>query len=406
MELFDPRLVRRDGRAFDANAGGLDRMRRVDRDLVVGRVAILDREIVVLEIDVQIGMDKLVANQLPDDARHLVAVEFDDRIRDLDLGHLKRDSRWRETRDVRATSPYSIGAFAGKGMHDACRIRGLTGAGGKAIALAALVFCLSCPAHADAGAETDNAVATLCGIVEASARAEGLPADYFTKLIWRESSFRPNAVSPAGAQGVAQFMPGTANERGLIDPFDPASAIPASARFLNELKLRFGNLGLAAAAYNAGATGVTHWLAGKGSLPFETEDYVLAVTGHNADEWRSDKPPAEAALDKSGSCLGLVASLRVTAPSSGIVSGWFAPWGVQIAASFSKGSALRAFARARHQYASVIGDMNPFVLGSVLRSRGWRPFYRVRLPAQTGGEARQLCDRIQAVGGACAVLRS
>ena len=99
--------------------------------------------------------------------------------------------------------------------------------------------CFACeggPAHADAGAETDNALATLCGIVEASAKAEGLPVDFFTKLIWRESSFRPNAVSPAGAQGVAQFMPGTANERGLIDPFDPASAIPASARFLNELE--------------------------------------------------------------------------------------------------------------------------------------------------------------------------
>ena len=200
-------------------------------------------------------------------------------------------------------------------------------------------------------------------------------------------------------------MPGTANERGLIDPFDPASAIPASARFLNELKLRFGNLGLAAAAYNAGPTAVARWLAKKGSLPFETEDYVLAVTGHNADEWRSDKPPAEPAPDKSSSCLSLVATLRVTAPSS-VVSGWFAPWGVQIAASFSKGSALRAFARARHEYASVIGDMQPFVLGSVLRSRGWRPFYRVRLPAQTGGEARRLCARIQAVGGACAVLRS
>ena len=104
--------------------------------------------------------------------------------------------------------------------------------------------------------------------------------------------------------------------------------------------------------------------------------------------------------------MSLIATLRVTTPSSGVVSGWFAPWGVQIAASFSKGSALRAFARARHDYASVIGDMNPFVLGSVLRSRGWRPFYRVRLPAQTGGEARRLCERIQAVGGACAVLRS
>ncbi len=198
---------------------------------------------------------------------------------------------------MRATSPYSIGALAGKDMHEACRTRGLTGARGKAIALAALVFCLSGRAYADAGAETDNALATLCGIVEASAKAEGLPVDFFTKLIWRESSFRPNAVSPAGAQGVAQFMPGTANERGLIDPFDPASAIPASARFLNELKLRFGNLGLAAAAYNGGPTAVARWLAKKGSLPFETEDYVLAVTGHNADEWRSDKPPAETAPD-------------------------------------------------------------------------------------------------------------
>jgi len=291
-------------------------------------------------------------------------------------------------------------------MQDACRARVLSRAIGKAIVFSSIVFCLSGEAvHAEAGAESDNALATLCGIVEASAKAEGLPPDFFTKLIWRESSFRPNAVSPAGAQGVAQFMPGTASERGLIDPFDPASAIPASARFLNELRLRFGNLGLAAAAYNAGPTAVARWLANKGALPFETEDYVLAVTGRAADDWRSDKPPAEPAPDKNSSCLSLVATLRVTAPSS-VVSGWFAPWGVQIAASFSKGSALRAFARARHQYASVIGDMQPFVLGSVLRSRGWRPFYRVRLPAQTGGEARRLCDRIQAVGGACAVLRS
>ena len=321
---------------------------------------------------------------------------------------------------------------------------GLVRVEGRAIALAALVLCLSGRAYADAGPETDNALATLCGIVEASAKTEGLPADFFTKLIWRESSFRPNAVSPAGAQGVAQFMPGTASERGLIDPFDPASAIPASAKFLGELKRRFGNLGLAAAAYNAGETAVANWRANKGSLPFETQDYVLAITGHDAEEWRSSKPapvpavpPAPAAPPAAAppapqasapsvstpaappasapaptpvaavpSCLSLIAALRVTAPSSGVVSGWFAPWGVQIAASFSKGAALRAFARAQHEYASVIGAMTPFVLDSVLRSRGWRPFYRVRLPAQTGGEARQLCNRIQAAGGACAVLRS
>ena len=203
-------------------------------------------------------------------------------------------------------------------------------------------------------------------------------------------------------------MPGTASERGLADPFDPAAAIPASAKLIAELAQRFGNLGLAAAAYNAGPNAVAGWLAGNGSLPIETQDYVLAITGHDVEEWRGDKPPASASPDPAEPCLASIAKLRVArGPSaSPIVSGLFAPWGVQISASFSKGSALRAFARAQHDYYGVIGDITPFVLGSVLRSRGWRPFYRVRLPAQTGPEAKKLCNRIQAVGGACAVLRS
>ena len=124
--------------------------------------------------------------------------------------------------------------------------------------------------------------------------AEGLPVGFFTRLIWRESAFRPTAVSPAGAQGVAQFMPRTASERGLADPFDPAAAIPESAKLLAELELRFGNLGLAAAAYNAGPTAVDNWLAGKGALPFETQDYVLAITGYSAEDWRGPTPPSSA----------------------------------------------------------------------------------------------------------------
>ena len=267
----------------------------------------------------------------------------------------------------------------------------------------------SVPGRAEPQPATDNALATLCGIIETSAKAEGLPVNFFTRLIWRESSFRPGAVSPAGAMGVAQFMPGTASERGLADPFDPASAIPASAKLLAELSGRFGNLGLAAAAYNAGPKALANWLAGDGYMPIETQDYVLAITGHDVEEWRAAKPPAQAAPDPNEPCLASIAKLRVArgpGQASPVVSGLFAPWGVQISASFNKDAALRAFARARHDYASVIGDMQPFVLGSVLRSRGWRPFYRVRLPAQTGGEARRLCNRIQAVGGACAVLRS
>jgi len=311
---------------------------------------------------------------------------------------MERGFRWRETRDMRARRPYSIGALMGKAV---------SGAGLTRITLTALALLMSGRgAQPDAGPASDNALATLCGIVESSAKAEGLPVGFFTRLIWRESSFRPAAVSPAGAQGVAQFMPGTANERGLIDPFDPASAIPASARLLNELKLRFGNLGLAAAAYNAGATALKHWLAGKGSLPFETQDYVLAITGHAADEWRSDKPPADASPDPASSCLSLIASLRATAPASPVVSGWFAPWGVQIAASFSRASAMRAYARVQHDFYPVIGGKNPFVLGSVVRSRGFRPFYRVRIGAQSRREADKICASLEAAGGACVVLRS
>jgi hypothetical protein len=228
-------------------------------------------------------------------------------------------------------------------------------------------------------------------------------------------------------------MPQTASERGLADPFDPASAIPASAKFLGELKRRFGNLGLAAAAYNAGETAVGNWLANKGPLPFETQDYVLAITGRAADEWRAEKPlpapassdpaspaaappvsappvsapPAAAPPDPAPSCLTLITDLRTTTPAaSPVVSGWFAPWGVQIAASFSRASAMRAFERVQHDFYPVIGGKNPFVLGSVVRSRGSRPFYRVRIGAESRREAQKICSSLEAAGGACVVLRS
>jgi hypothetical protein len=276
----------------------------------------------------------------------------------------------------------------------------------------ALAFSAVLPAFsANAGeAEpgTDNALATLCGIVEASAKEQGLPVNFFTRLIWRESAFQPSAVSPAGAMGVAQFMPGTASERGLADPFDPATAIPASAKLIGELSQRFGNIGLAAAAYNAGPNALANWLAGHAFLPIETQDYVLAITGHDVEEWRGANPPAAAAPDPAEPCLAMIGKLRIArGPAAApVVSGLFAPWGVQVSGSFSKAAALNAFARAERAYASVIGGMEPFVLGSTLRSRGFRPFYRVRLPAQTRRDAQTLCNRLQAAGGACVVLRS
>lgn len=158
---------------------------------------------------------------------------------------------------------------------------------------------------------TGDGLATLCGIVETSAKEAGLPVNFFTGLIWRESAFRTNAISRAGAMGLVQFMPGAASDLGLTDPFDPATAIPASAKLLSEFADKFGNLGLAAAAYNAGPTALANWLAGKGTMPSETQDYVRAVTGHDVEEWRAAAPSRSASAAPAETCLALIAKLQV-----------------------------------------------------------------------------------------------
>ena len=130
----------------------------------------------------------------------------------------------------------------------------------------------------------------MCLMIESAARADDLPLEFFARVIWQESRFQSDAVGPVTrsgqrAQGIAQFMPGTASERGLLDPFDPVQALPKSAEFLSELRSQFGNLGLAAAAYNAGPRRVQEWLAGTGYMPQETRNYVSAITGTTVEDW-------------------------------------------------------------------------------------------------------------------------
>ena len=128
-------------------------------------------------------------------------------------------------------------------------------------------------------------IGRVCDLIETHADRNGLPKDFFARLIWKESRFDPNAVSPVGAEGIAQFMPGTAKMRGLANSFDIEQAIPASANYLAEMKTGFGNLGLAAAAYNAGENRVSRWLSSGGFLPMETESYVLDIMGEPADNF-------------------------------------------------------------------------------------------------------------------------
>lgn len=125
----------------------------------------------------------------------------------------------------------------------------------------------------------------LCDLLMSAAEENSLPAGFFINLIWQESRFIRTAVSSAGALGVAQFMPAVARQLGVGNPFNPREAVPASARLLNELHRQFGNLGLAAAAYNAGPKRVSDWVAKRSRLPRETRDYVRIITGRPAEHW-------------------------------------------------------------------------------------------------------------------------
>jgi hypothetical protein len=127
----------------------------------------------------------------------------------------------------------------------------------------------------------------ICDTLAEAAHVNNLPTPFFIRLLFQESRFKPEAVSGAGAEGIAQFMPETSADMGLQNPFDPLQAIPASARLLRNLFQQFGNLGLAAAAYNAGPKRIQDWLAKKGVLPQETQGYVKTITGRPVENWKA-----------------------------------------------------------------------------------------------------------------------
>ena len=155
---------------------------------------------------------------------------------------------------------------------------------------------------------------SMCLMIESAARANHLPLEFFARVIWQESRFQADAIGPPTrtgerAQGIAQFMPRTAADRQLLNPFDPVQALPKSAEFLHQLRDQFGNLGLAAAAYNAGPQAVRDWMKGARMLPGETRHYVLAITGTSVDEWaKGDK--GEPAQPGTLNCRQLMALLR------------------------------------------------------------------------------------------------
>jgi Transglycosylase SLT domain len=254
---------------------------------------------------------------------------------------------------------------------------------------------------------------SVCLLLESAAHANGLPVEFFVRLIWRESRFRPTAIGPSTrsgkhALGIAQFMPATAAERNLLDPFNPIEALPKAAEFLKDLRGQFGNLGLAAAAYNAGPGRVRAWMAGAASMPAQTRAYVLAVTGNSVDQWATGRDP-EVKAESGVSCETLMAKLKqppttfLAALQQHVVTGVMQPWGAILGAHRSRAEILDRYAALQRRFEAVLAGRDPILLE---RGPGSLPRYQVRVGAESRAGASDICKRIHVAGGDCVVLRN
>jgi hypothetical protein len=266
-------------------------------------------------------------------------------------------------------------------------------------------------ARAAVNQPTTNDATSVCQLMRLVALQNGLPFEFFARVIWQESRFKSDAVGPLTrggqrAQGIAQFMPGTAAERLLQDPFDPAEALPKSGEFLRDLRAQFGNLGLAAAAYNAGPQRVKDWLAGKKSLPSETENYVRNITGRAAAEWmRAEQTPLTLTVPNDMSCLEIVKLRQKPRLSSVGVQPKPSPaWVVQLVGDRSEVQALALFRRLQTKHEALLKDYEPEIVRTTLK--GSPIWARVRIDVSTREAAQLLCSNLRTAGEECLVQRN
>jgi hypothetical protein len=248
----------------------------------------------------------------------------------------------------------------------------------------------------------------ICRAVEQDAAENGIPVEFFARVIWQESRFNAQAVSVKGARGIAQFMPQTAEFRGLVDPFDPIEALKNSASYLRDLKTQFGNLGLAAAAYNAGPGRVSAFVMHHRPLPGETRNYVAIITGWTADEWASASPPAtpETTIPQGIPCTRLANLILAPKAEQQRIAAYVPRWGVQLTANWSESRAWATYRAIQKQYAALIGDREPIVLRSRGIGFGSATRYNIRIADDDRGYLQKFCNKLMAAGGACVVLRN
>lgn len=248
-----------------------------------------------------------------------------------------------------------------------------------------------------------------CAAIEGFAARYGLNPHFFARLIWQKSRFDPFALSPVGAQGIAQFMPYTARRRGLTDSYNPAEALEHSAQYLAEMVEKYGNPGLAAVGYNGGEGRAKGLIAGTGGLMRETVNYVATITGVPYQNWLEDPVSApdlrlSKTLPFAEACFDLaknrrMSKLKPAAPST-------KPWGIQMAFGISKAAAKEKFARITRACAGLIGDQTPDLVFEKSRASPKGGYFMARLGRDDRDEAWRDCSRMKKKGCICAVYRN
>src|SRR5262249_14259770 len=175
-----------------------------------------------------------------------------------------------------------------------------------------------------------------------------------------------------------------------------------------DLRAGWGNAGLAAGAYSAGPGGGGSGRTSPGPVPGEPRAYVAIITGWTADEWASANPPktSETTIPQGVPCTRLANLILAPKEQAQRMAAYVPRWGMQLTANWSESRAWATYRLIQKQYAGLIGEREPIVVGSRGIGLGSAMRYNIRIADDDRAYLERFCQKLISAGGACVVLRN
>ena len=248
----------------------------------------------------------------------------------------------------------------------------------------------------------------ICRALEQSAAENALPVEFFARVIWQESRFDAQAVSPKGAAGIAQFMPATASWHGLADPFDPVRRCGIRLLIYENYSTDLATLDLqqrrtmqVQAESAPGSQAIV-------ALPAETRNYVALVTGWTADEWASSSPPekAETTIPQGVPCTRLANLILAPKQERQRIAAYIPRWGVPLAAHLSESTAWAIYRDRLKRFGSAHRGSRTHRPTQGNTGYGHAKRYIITLADDDRRPLDKLCRKLIAADATCDVLRN